>query len=151
MLPSHVPFPRRLTVPGIEAVSISSTLFRIPSGVRNPTMILGTPRRNDWIQNFINFRSKVIMSRSFRMSALVFNSTQLIGPSSVGLISHTETCQLRQIFEVYLRTCIYFPTQNHDRIADSCLHDRTILSMIVHDLILSILNILSGGLVPCTG
>lgn len=47
MFPSHVPLPRLLTVPGIEAVSISSIRFKNPSGVRNPTIIFGTPRRKD--------------------------------------------------------------------------------------------------------
>jgi hypothetical protein len=90
IFPSQVPFPRLFTVPGIDAVSISSTLLRMPSGVRNPTMIFGTPRRNDCIQNFISFRSKVIISRSLRISALVLSSTQLIELPSDGLESHTK-------------------------------------------------------------
>lgn len=93
ILPSHVPFPRLLTVPGIEAVSISSTLFKIPSGVLKPTMTFGTPRRKDCIQNFINFLSNAMRSRSFRMSAVVLSSTQLMGPPSVGFESHTNMCQ----------------------------------------------------------
>ena len=106
MFPSQVPFPRLFTVPGIEEVSISSTLFRIPSGVRNPTMILGTPRRNDCIQNFMSLRSNVIMSLSFRISALVFNSTQLVGLPSVGLESHTCSYQCHTRWRE-LRTCLH--------------------------------------------
>ena len=93
ILPSQVPFPALLTAPGIDAVSISSILFRIPSGVRNPTIILGTPSRNDCIQNFISLRSKVIISLSFRMSALVFSSTQFTGLPSEGLASQTDASQ----------------------------------------------------------
>jgi len=89
IFPSQVPFPRLLTVPAIEAVSISSILFKMPSGVRNPTIILGTPSRKDCIQNFMSLRSKVIISLSLRMSALVFNSTQFMGLPSVGLESQT--------------------------------------------------------------
>jgi hypothetical protein len=85
MFPSHVPLPLLLTVLGIDAVSISSILFKNPSGVRNPTMIFGTPRRNDCIQNFISFLSKVTKSLSFRISAVVLSSTQFIGETSEGL------------------------------------------------------------------
>lgn len=91
MLPSQVPFPLLLTVLGIEAVSISSIRFKKPSGVRNPTMIFGTPSRKDWIQNFISFLSRLIISRSFRMSAVVLSSIQLIGLSSVGFESQTRS------------------------------------------------------------
>lgn len=89
IFPSHVPRPLRLTVEGMVAVSISSTRFKIPSGVLKPTTIFGTPRRNDWIQNFSSLRSKFTISLSLRMSALVFNSTQLGGVESVGLVSQT--------------------------------------------------------------
>src|SRR5882724_5863241 len=113
ILPSQVPFPRLFTVPGIEAVSISSTLFKIPSGVRNPTIILGTPRRNDCIQNFMSLRSNVIMSLSFRISALVFSSTQLMELPSVGLESHTCSCQCHVTWREGKPTCINFTTENH--------------------------------------
>lgn len=90
IFPSQVPFPLLFTVPGILAVSISSTLFRNPSGVLNPTIILGTPNKKDWIQNFISLRSNVSISRSLRISALVFSSTQFMGwVGSWGLASHT--------------------------------------------------------------
>lgn len=39
------------TVVGIFAVSSSSSCFRIPFLLRKPTMIFGTPSKNDWIQN----------------------------------------------------------------------------------------------------
>ncbi len=121
MLPSQVP-PLFFTVPGIEVVSISSILFRIPSGVRNPTIILGTPRRNDCIQNFISFLSKLIMSLSFRISALVFNSIQLIGLSSQGFASQTKL-RYRQEREVAaqeaIRTCINLTAKNHTCTTDT--------------------------------
>lgn len=110
IFPSHVPFPRLFTVPGIDAVSISSTLFKMPSGVRNPTMILGTPRRNDCIQNFISLRSNVIISLSFRISALVFSSTQLMGLPSVGFESHTCTCKCHATCREGKLTSINFTT-----------------------------------------
>lgn len=44
------------TVSGMLCVSISSTPTRMPSRERNPTMILGTPRRKDWIQYFMSLR-----------------------------------------------------------------------------------------------
>lgn len=88
-LPSHCLRPRA-TLAGMEATSISSSLTRIPSRDRNPTMILGTPRRKDWIQNLRSFRSKLSLSRSPRMSIDVLSSTQLIGsPALGGLESHT--------------------------------------------------------------
>lgn len=88
-LPSHC-LPLRATVVGIEATSISSSFWRIPSRDRNPTMILGTPRRNDWIQNLSSLRSKFSLSRSLRMSMEVLSSTQLIGsPALGGFESHT--------------------------------------------------------------
>lgn len=46
-LPSHVPFPVLLTVPGMDAVSISSSRCRIPFRLLKPTIIFGTPRRKD--------------------------------------------------------------------------------------------------------
>lgn len=88
--PSHWALPRRRTVSGIFTVSISSSLSSRPSRDRNPTMIFGTPSRNDWIQNFMSLRSKLSMSRSDRISAEVLSSTQFIGlPFSWGLTSHT--------------------------------------------------------------
>lgn len=88
-LPSHC-LPLRATVVGIEATSISSSFCRMPSRDRNPTMILGTPRRKDWIQNLSSFRSKFCWSLSLRISMEVLSSTQLTGsPALGGLESHT--------------------------------------------------------------
>jgi hypothetical protein len=141
IFPSQVPFPRLFTVPGIDAVSISSTLFKMPSGVRNPTMIFGTPRRNDCIQNFMSLRSNVTISLSFRMSALVFSSTQLIGLPSVGLESHTCICQCHVTRKEEELACIDFTTEDHHRIAYASFHDRAILGVIVDDFVLSIFNV----------
>ena len=110
-LPSHVLLPCRLTIPGMFLVSVqvtlspnqppnaarcirspsSSSLCRIPFWLRKPTIILGTPSKKDWIQNFNNLRSYLSISLSFAISAAVFNSTQLMGSSRfTGLQSHTE-------------------------------------------------------------
>lgn len=89
MLPSHCR-PRRATVSGIEATSMSSTRCRMPSRDRKPTMMRGTPSRNDWIQNLSSLRSKLSRSRSLRISAEVLSSTQLMGsPALGGLESQT--------------------------------------------------------------
>ena len=90
-LPSHAPLPCRLTTPGMFLVSSSSILCKIPFWLRKPTMILGTPSKNDCIQNFNSLRSYLSMSLSFAIAAEVFNSTQLMGSSLFsGLQSHTE-------------------------------------------------------------
>lgn len=52
----HLGFGCELTISGILCVSISLTSTRMPSLVRNPTIILGTPRRKDWIQYFMSLR-----------------------------------------------------------------------------------------------
>lgn len=89
--PSQLPFPSLLTFPGIVWVSISSRRNNIPALSRNPTMILGTPRRKDWAQNLSSFRSNLIFSLSLNSSDVVFNSTQLIGSSfRAGFESQTE-------------------------------------------------------------
>ena len=90
IFPSHVPRPDFLTLFGMLAVSSSSKRRRIPPWSRNPTTILGTPRRKDCAQNFRSFRSNLTMSRSFLISAEVLSSTQLIGSSlRSGLLSQT--------------------------------------------------------------
>lgn len=89
--PSHWR-PRFATVPGIPSTSISSTLWRIPSRERKPTMIFGTPSRNDWIQNFMSFRSKLSLSRSLRISAEVLSSTQWIGSPGLGGFESQTMC-----------------------------------------------------------
>jgi hypothetical protein len=130
-------------------VSISSTLFRMPSCVLKPTIILGTPSRKDWIQNFISFRSKVTMSLSFRISALVFSSTQFIGLSSVGLESQTDPQLAGNLENIISHTCIHLSTENHHRVSYSSLHYGTILSVIVDSLVLSVFDIFSRSLGPC--
>jgi len=88
--PSQRTFPLLWTEAGMVVVSISWVFTRIPSGDRKPTMILGTPSRKDWIQNFISLRSKLSMSRSDRISTDVLSSTQLMGgPGGLGFESHT--------------------------------------------------------------
>lgn len=95
-LPSHVPLPLLFTVLGMFFVSSSSSRCRIPFLLRNPTIILGTPRRNDCIQNFSSFRSYLSMSLSFSISADVFSSTQWMGSSLLsGLQSHTAYSERR--------------------------------------------------------
>lgn len=97
MLPSHCR-PRRATVSGIEATSMSSTRCRIPSRERKPTMMRGTPSRNDWIQNLSSLRSKLSRSRSLRISADVLSSTQLMGsPALGGLESQTAGARKQEI------------------------------------------------------
>ena len=91
VLPSQRFLPRLLTISGMLWVLSSSSRIRIPSAVRKPTIIFGTPSKNDCIQNFKSFRSNLIWSRSLLISADVFNSTQLIGRFlSSGLISQTN-------------------------------------------------------------
>lgn len=69
---------------------MSSTRCRMPSRERNPTIMRGTPSRNDWIQNLSSLRSKLSRSRSLRNSADVLSSTQFIGsPAFRGLQSQT--------------------------------------------------------------
>lgn len=83
--------PRLAAVSGILAVWISSSFVRIPCCERKPTMILGTPSKNDWIQNFMSLRSKFCIVLSSRISTLVLSSIQLIGaPFSTGLESQTD-------------------------------------------------------------
>lgn len=87
--PSHCR-PRRATVSGMDATSMSSTRCRTPSRERKPTMMRGTPSRKDWIQNLSSLRSKLSRSRSLRISADVLSSTQLMGsPAFGGLESQT--------------------------------------------------------------
>ncbi len=149
MVPSHVPLPCLLTIPGIEAVFISSILFKKPSGVLNPTIIFGTPSKNDWIQNFINLRSRVTISLSFRISAVVFSSTQLIGESSTGLQSHTESNQRGSSKCFDNLTCIHFTTNYYGRATNTRLDDRAILGIIVDYLILTVLDVFSRSFGPC--
>ena len=90
MFPSQR-FESRLTATGMSCVSNSRTSRRIPACVRKPTMIFGTPRRNDCIQNFNNFRWNFFWSWGFRISAEVLSSTQLMGLSFwSGLQSQTS-------------------------------------------------------------
>ena len=89
--PSQLPFPCLLTRPGMFFVSSSSMWSRMPRFVLKPTIILGTPSRNDWIQNFWSLRSYLSMSLSFSMHAEVLSSTQSIGLSlSVGFCPKTK-------------------------------------------------------------
>lgn len=46
-------------------------------------------------------------------------------------------------------TSIYLTPKNHYGFANSCSYDGAILSMIVHDLILAVFDVVSTGLVPC--
>lgn len=78
IFPSQSCFPR-LAISGIACVSISSRLVRIPSLVRNPTMILGTPSKKDCAQNLRSLRSNFVWSLSFEIWAAVLSSTQLMG------------------------------------------------------------------------
>jgi hypothetical protein len=74
----------------MDCVLISSSRSRVPVFERNPTMIFGTPSRNDWIQNLSNLRSNFRRSLSDWISSEVFSSTQLIGcVGSSGFRSHT--------------------------------------------------------------
>lgn len=92
MFPSQLPRPSRLTLPGNPWVSSSSSRRSIPSLSRNPTTILGTPRRKDCAQNLSSLRSYLSFSLSLINSAVVFSSTQLIGSSlRTGLQSQTVT------------------------------------------------------------
>jgi len=153
VFPSHFPPPRFCTLNGIVAVSISSSRSSLPSRERNPTMILGTPSRKDWIQNFSSFRSKFSMSRSFRISALVLSSTHLMGaPFSGGLESQTaapsagspkrgHACRSK-------RTCVHFPAQAEHCFADSRSHDGAVLGLIVYDLLVAGLDEISAGFSP---
>lgn len=90
MFPSQVTLPPFLTLFGMLAVSSSSKRWTIPRSSRKPTMILGTPSKNDCAQNFSSFRSYFTMSRSFLISADVLSSTQWITSSfRAGLQSQT--------------------------------------------------------------
>lgn len=150
MFPSHVPLLRLLTVPGIAAVSSSSTRTRIPLWLRKPTMIFGTPRRKDCIQNFINLRSKASISRSERGSTDVLSSTQLMPLSgTAGLMSQTVGRYLASIVSsAHGLTSIYFSAKNHGSLADSSPDYRAVLSVIVHYLVLTALNVIPGSSVP---
>lgn len=91
--PSHTGLLCLAAVSGIVTVEISSSLRRTPSRERNPTIILGTPSKKDWIQNFIILRSKFSLSRSDLISTDVFSSTQAMGlPLSWGFESQTRCC-----------------------------------------------------------
>lgn len=90
IFPSHVPIPRRLTRPGISCVANSSSRWRMPCSSRNPTMILGTPSRNDCAQNLSSFRSYLSIPLWLWISADVLSSTQFMGlPFFSGLTSQT--------------------------------------------------------------
>lgn len=93
IFPSQTPFPL-FTIPGMLAVCNSSNRCKIPCLLRKPTMIFGTPSKNDCIQNFNSLRSYLSWSRSFSMEADVLSSTQLMGVDAVGgLVSHTAHVQ----------------------------------------------------------
>lgn len=153
MLPSHDALPFLFTRPGMFCVSNSSSLRRMPSLVRKPTMILGTPSRNDWVQNLRSLRSYFSMSRSFSISADVFSSTQLIGSSLFsGLQSHTITCQnlvTRKATDG--PTSIDLAAKYHLCLSDSCTHHRAILSVIVCQYLFSIVNVVSRCRIPLVG
>ena len=96
--PSQMGFRRFLIIPGIFFVSTSSRRRRIPCLLRKPTMIFGTPKRNDWAQNLSSFRSNLTMSWSLSISAEVLSSTQLIGTFSLsGLQSQTGRSLTRNL------------------------------------------------------
>ncbi len=140
-------FPARLaTMFGMLIVSSSSTRCKIPLLLRKPMMILGTPRRKDWIQILSNLRSYLTKSLSFSSSAVVFSSTQLIGSSFLsGLRSQTIQkgkkgekgfscfaqilCQkgvprqffLKKVILIQL-TSVHFSPNDQACLAETCLH-----------------------------
>lgn len=125
IFPSHVPLPTRLTLPGMLAVSISSKRWTMPRSSRNPTMIFGTPSRKDWAQNLSSFRSYLVTSRSFLISAAVFSSTQLMGSSFLsGLQSQTVDHQGQSVASVY-----HVKVPNHDNIPASTSPPMTIRTL----------------------
>lgn len=87
----HLGFGPALTMSGIVCVSNSFNSVNMPSLVRNPTMIFGTPSKNDCIQYFISFLWKFSISCGPRISPDVLSSTQFIGlPCSAGFESQTR-------------------------------------------------------------
>ena len=90
IFPSQVAFPLLFAIPGIFSVSISSTRSRTPFWSLKPTIIVGTPKRNDWIQNFMSLRSNASRSRSDWGEMDVLSSIQFIRVWGVsGLASQT--------------------------------------------------------------
>jgi hypothetical protein len=81
VLPSQHFVPLR-TIPGIFPVSNSCTPLRIPCLLRHPTIIFGTPRRNDCAQNLSSLRSnlRTLWCEGFGGSSSdVLSSTQGMG------------------------------------------------------------------------
>lgn len=112
VLPSQL-IPCRLTVPGMLLVANSSRRRRVPFLERKPTMILGTPNKKDWIQNFNSFRSNLTLSWSDWISSEVLSSTQFISWSlSSGFRSQTlYISNVNKVSEVYVmkKGPVYLP------------------------------------------
>lgn len=172
MFPSHWR-PLRPTVSGMAATSISSTRCRTPSRDRNPTTILGTPRRNDWIHHFMSLRSKLSRSRSPRISAEVLSSTQWMGaPGCAGLESQTgrkEGILCEFVFSLAggasdgwrrrggdrgrrgFLTGVYLTAEAEDCSPHARADYGAVLRFVVDDLVRASLDVIPGGLAPRGG
>lgn len=99
-LPSQRFWPTCLTHFGISWVLNSSRRRSCPSRLLKPTIIIGTPSKNDWAQNFKSFRSKVTCCWYAPISSEVFSSTQFIGEFlSSGRQSHTTFRQQKFLWK----------------------------------------------------
>jgi hypothetical protein len=153
VLPSQRFLPRLLTISGILWVLSSSSRIRIPSAVRKPTIILGTPSKNDCIQNFKSFRSNLIWSRSLLISAEVFNSTQLIGRFlSSGLMSQTYfSISMRTLPRAMHLTCVNLTADYHLDLAVAGANNGAVLRVIADDLIFARFDVLPWCGIPWQG
>src|ERR1700733_551454 len=128
----------------------SSSRVRIPSAVRKPTMIFGTPSKNDCIQIFKSFRSNLIWSRSLLISAEVFNSTQLTGRFlSSGLMSQTYfSISMRTLLGAMHLTCVNLTANYHLNLAVAGANNGAVLRVIADDLVFAGFDVLPRCVIP---
>ena len=154
VLPSQRFLPWLLTISGMLWVSSSSSRVRIPSAVRKPTIIFGTPSKNDCIQIFKSFRSNLIWSRSLLISAEVFNSTQLTGRFlSSGLMSQTYfSISMRTLLlRVMHLTCVNLTADYHLNLAIAGANNGAVLRGIADDLVFARFYVLPRCVIPWQG
>jgi hypothetical protein len=153
VLPSQRFLPRLLTISGMLWVLSSSSCVRIPSAVRKPTIIFGTPSKNDCIQIFKSFRSNLTWSRSLSTLAEVFNSTQLTGRFlSSGLMSQTYfSISMRTLLRAMHLTCVNLTADYHLDLAIAGADNGAVLRVIADDLVFARFDVLPRCGIPRQG
>jgi hypothetical protein len=89
-------------------VSCSASVSRNPSGDRKPTIIFGTPRRNDCAQNLSSFRSYFTSSRWVAGCCDVLSSIQGIGSAGLSglapMTASTSPARIRVVGPILVVT-----------------------------------------------